>query len=274
SPVITTTAVGGASVYALLLGGHNPVSPIFGNYVVPYGVMVTVCDVQGGVVAYSVHLTGQGDGIAVDRTNVLGANAQGCMTTWFADTGKLTTMQVTVDPVQAGPPLGFYPVLPCRAADTRTSQQKTGLFGPPALAASGERSFPMTSSGCGLPGSAAAYSLNLTAIPSELLPYLSTWPTGQPYPNVSTLNSTDASTLANAAIVPAGVNGSITILSGGDTDLIIDTNGYFAPPNGNELAFYPLTPCRIADTRDGQNKTGAFGPPALAASAERNFPIL
>ena len=35
--------------------------------------------------------------------------------------------------------------------------------------------------------------------------------------------------IANAAIVAGGTNGSITVLAGNPTDLIIDINGYFAP---------------------------------------------
>jgi hypothetical protein len=69
----------------------------------------------------------------------------------------------------------------------------------------------------------------MTAIPFGALSFLSTWPTGQPYPNVSTLNSTNGNVIANAAIVPAGTAGSITVVAGNPTDLIIDIDGYFAP---------------------------------------------
>jgi len=169
--------------------------------------------------------------------------------------------------------LGFFPVAPCRAVDTRSSQRKSGDFGPPELPSSAPRNFPLQSSNCGLPADAQAYALNFTVVPAGPLAYLSAWPDGQLFTGVSTLNSTDGSTLANAAIVPTGANGAITVMSGNPTDLIIDTNGYFAPPNGSDLAFYPLTPCRIADTRADQGKTGAFGPPSLSSGGIRDFPI-
>jgi hypothetical protein len=35
--------------------------------------------------------------------------------------------------------------------------------------------------------------------------------------------------MANAAIVPAGTNGSTTVLAANPADLIIDIVGYFAP---------------------------------------------
>jgi hypothetical protein len=131
----------------------------------------------------------------------------------------------------AGSPgaLHFYPVRPCRVVDTRPGQGKTGAFGPPALAASTQRDIPITGSVCGIPTTARAYSLNVTAVPSGPLDFLSMWPAGQPFPTVSTLNSPTGKILANAAIVPAGTSGEVTVVAGRPTDLIVDINGYFAP---------------------------------------------
>ena len=180
---------------------------------------------------------------------------------------------ITQDGAATGPTgLGFYTLTPCRIVDTRTGQNKTGAFGPPAVTGQATRDFPL-SGACGIPATAQAYSLNFTAVPQGPLAWLSVWPSGDAYPNVSTLNTPDGSIIANAAIVPAGANGSVTVLTAETTDLIIDTNGYFAAPDGQELAFYTLPPCRIADTRMGQSKTGAFGPPSLAAQTSRDFPI-
>src|SRR3954453_10363818 len=39
----------------------------------------------------------------------------------------------------------------------------------------------------------------------------------------------------------------------------------------NSLTFIAIVPCRLVDTRGGQ--TGAFGPPVMAASQTRTFPI-
>ena len=58
------------------------------------------------------------------------------------------------------------------------------------------------------------------------LAYLTLWPTGGTTPLVSTLNDVDASIVANAAIVPAGTDGSINSYV---TDLMLDISGYFAP---------------------------------------------
>jgi hypothetical protein len=118
---------------------------------------------------------------------------------------------------------------PCRVVDTRPEQGKTGAFGPPALAAYSGRNIPMQASSCSIPTTAQAYSLNFTVVPHGPLDFLSAWPAGKPFPNVSTVNSPKGTIIANAAIVPAGANGAIMVTAGNPTDLIIDMNGYFAP---------------------------------------------
>jgi hypothetical protein len=56
--------------------------------------------------------------------------------------------------------------------------------------------------------------------------------------------------VSNAAIVPAGTGGSISVFATQDTDLVIDVNGYFAAPgSAGALSFYAATPCRVLDTR-------------------------
>ena len=79
--------------------------------------------------------------------------------------------------------------------------------------------------------------------------------------------------MANAAIVPAGTNGAINVFVSYPTDMLFDINGYFAPPLSSGLEFYPVTPCRIADTRTGAGFTGQFGPPSMAGGATRTFNI-
>jgi hypothetical protein len=174
-----------------------------------------------------------------------------------------------------GQALAFYPATPCRVVDTRTASYGVD-FGPPQMAALSTRSFPIPSSSCGIPSSAQAYSFNMTVVPPGPLDYLSTWPAGQSMPTVSTLDDTSGAVLANAAIVSAGTSGAVDVFAYNATDLIIDSNGYFAPPgNSGALNFYPLPPCRLADTRavGGSGLTGDFGPPQMTAGSTRNFPI-
>jgi hypothetical protein len=178
-------------------------------------------------------------------------------------------------PPTAPQALAFYPATPCRVVDTR--MDSFGMdFGPPQLAAMSMRSFPIPSSTCGIPSSAQAYSFNMTVVPPGILEYLSTWPAGQNMPVVSTLNDASGAVLANAAIVPAGTSGAVDVFAYNATDLIIDNNGYFAAPgSAGALYFYPVTPCRVADTRSvgRSGLTGSFGPPQMTANSTRVFPI-
>lgn len=143
--------------------------------------------------------------------------------------------------------LAFYPVTPCRIAHTRNA---AGPLGGPTMSAGQDRTFPVQMSSCGLPPSAQAYSLNFTVVPNTTLTYLTTWPTGQNQPLVSTLNDLTGTIVANAAIVPAGSDGSIDVFVTDQTDVIIDVNGYFGPAGTGGLSLYPLPPCRVIDTRE------------------------
>src|SRR5262249_15014691 len=108
--------------------------------------------------------------------------------------------------------------------------------------------------------------------PYGFLGYLTLWPTGTSQPLVSTLNAYDGQATANAAIVPAGISGSISAYATNDTDLILDINGYFlSTSTDTALLFYPLTPCRVADTR---NPPGPLSGPILTGGETRAFPIL
>jgi uncharacterized membrane protein len=148
--------------------------------------------------------------------------------------------------------LEFFPLTPCRIADTRNA---TGSLGGPFLASNTARSFPVQSSSCGIPSSAKAYSLNVTAVPHSSLGFLSLWPSGEAQPVVSTLNALTGAVTANAAIVPAGTGGDISVLVSDASDVILDVNGYFAPPAAGGLSLYTVTPCRALDTR---SSSGAF----------------
>jgi hypothetical protein len=101
-----------------------------------------------------------------------------------------------------------------------------------------------------------------------MLGYLAVWPAGSSQPVVSTLNALTGAVTSNAAIVPAGVSGAIAVYATDTTGLIIDINGYFAPPGTGSLDFYASIPCRVADTR---NATGPFGGPVMGAGQSRSF---
>lgn len=162
----------------------------------------------------------------------------------------------------------FYPVPPCRIADTRLAN---GPLGGPRIRAQQIRSFPVQASKCGLPVQATAYSMNFTAVPGGPLTYLSVWPKGAAQPLVSTLNAPTGTVTANAAVVPSGADGTIDVFATNNTDLVIDVNGYFAPPGSpGALSFYAVNPCRVVDTR---LQSGPFGGPQLSGGQTRSFAV-
>jgi hypothetical protein len=160
--------------------------------------------------------------------------------------------------------LAFYPVTPCRVVDTRNP---AGPLGGPYMAAQTSRSFPVQSSNCGLPASAQAYSLNVTVVPKGPLGYLTMWPSGEAQPLVSTLNDPTGTDTANAAIVPAASNGDVSVYVSNSTDVILDVDGYFAPPATGGLSLYTTTPCRVLDTRESSGAFNGVLQVAVASSA-------
>jgi uncharacterized repeat protein (TIGR03803 family) len=164
-------------------------------------------------------------------------------------------------------PVQFIPVTPCRLADTRQTQTPIQggtfqFFNVPQLG------------GCNIPATAAAYSLNVTVVPHQPLGYLTIWPAGRSQPNVSTMNSPDGRVKANAAIVPAGANAAVSVFANDTTDVILDIDGYFTSASSQTYEFYPVTPCRVVDTRSGSNEPQGLGPPSLREQQQRDLPIL
>jgi YVTN family beta-propeller protein len=234
-----------------------------------YALNVTLIPVNGGPVGFlTIFPTGEdrpivstmnSDGRVKANAAVVVGGYQSSVSIYVSNT---TNVLLDVNGYFAtgnGSSLVFYPMTPCRVADTRDPNRPVGL-GAPHLNGRTERDFPILSSQCGIPSTAHAYSLNFTALPyptlGHSLDYLEVWPTGQmPQNPVSTLNNRTGTRVANAAIVPAGTGGEVAVYPSDPTDLLIDINGYFAPPGTGGLSLYPMAPCRVLDTRQAG---GAF----------------
>jgi hypothetical protein len=147
------------------------------------------------------------------------------------------------------------------------------MLSPPAAGLDYSRDFVVPNSACGIPANAQAYALNVSVVPMgpNGLGFLTAWPAGPPRPKVATLNS-DGRVKGVSAIIAAGTGSAIRIFVTDPTHVILDITGYFvgaSEPGG--LLFYPLTPCRIVDTRES---AGPLGGPSLAGGANRDFPVL
>jgi hypothetical protein len=153
------------------------------------------------------------------------------MIVWGGDAGGYTnTGGAYSNPAVLPPPpapADFFTVTPCRLVDTRTA---AGPTGGPALAPGATRSFPV-SGVCGIPSTATAVSVNLTAVGAVAAGHLILFPgdaAGPPL--VSHINFTSGVTRANNAVVPLATNGgtiNVKNESAGTVHFVLDVNGYF-----------------------------------------------
>jgi hypothetical protein len=164
---------------------------------------------------------------------------------------RLTTMGAVTSP------LPFIGITPCRIVDTRTTTMPNfpAGYGPPALTGGAPRNFALTGQ-CGIAGAAQAVSLNVTVTNTQGPGFILIYPQGGAQPNVSTLNYVAGQTIANAAVVPLGTGGGVTVIAGvSGTDLILDTNGYYAGAGvGPSNTFLGLNAGNF--TMTGDNNTG------------------
>jgi hypothetical protein len=249
------------------LGGPSIASGTSRDFAIPNG----SCGIPGNATAYSLNVTvvpqgplgyltvwptGQSqplastlnsDGRIKANAAIVPAGSNGAVSVFATNT---TDVVLDINgyfvPEGSSRALALYPLAPCRIADTRNSD---GALGGPSLTDNSSRTFPILSSACDVPSTAQAYSLNFTAVPYGSLGYLTAWPSGLPQPYVSSLNDPTGTIAANAVIVPAGTSGSVNVFTTDETDLVIDANGYFAPPGVGGLSLYTMPPCRVLDTR-------------------------
>jgi endosialidase-like protein len=170
--------------------------------------------------------------------------------------------------VTATSPLPFIGITPCRIANTTGAGGFSGAYGPPSLSQGVSRDFTLSGQ-CGIPASASAVSLNLTVTNTQGPGFIKIYPQGGAVPGVSTLNYNGVLPLglaiANAAVVALGTGGGITVVAGvSGTDLIIDTNGYYAGAAVGDANTY-LGNAAGASTTTGNVNT-AIGDSALAST--------
>ena len=115
----------------------------------------------------------------------------------------------------------------------------------------------------GSASTAAAVSLNLTAMQTRGAGFATVFPCGSVRPEASTINFGAGATIANGIIAKVGSGGKVCVYTHEQVHLIVDIDGYF--PAGS--SYRPLTPARLLDTRPE--------PPSDAAvAAERSLELL
>jgi hypothetical protein len=138
----------------------------------------------------------------------------------------------------------FHPVVPFRSNDTRTMG---------GTMATGEtRTFTLLN----VPAGATAVTANVTAVNPTSAGYISVFPCGN-RPEVSNVNFAAGQTVPNQVTVGI-TNGQVCVFAPVPTNVIIDVAGWWRPAAGGS-APTPITPSRLADTRNG-DLGGAVGP--------------
>jgi azurin len=113
---------------------------------------------------------------------------------------------------------------------------------------------------------------NLTVTGQSSSGFLYVGPVAANNPTSSNLNFPVGDDRANAVTVALGGGGTLSVTYAASTlgpsaHVIFDVTGYFTPDT-NGATYYPLTPARILDTRDG---TGLSGP--SGSHAARSFQV-
>ncbi len=132
---------------------------------------------------------------------------------------------------------------PTRVLDTRKPGQG------PKLGANSVRTVSFASF---VPASATSVTLNVTVTDTTAASFLTAYPSGTSQPAPSNLNWPAGDTVANLVIVQLGSGSGVNFYnSQGQTDLVVDLEGYFAPESvgGTAGSYVPLAPDRICDTR-------------------------
>ncbi|MGW7436337.1 hypothetical protein [Streptomyces sp. NPDC054849] len=151
---------------------------------------------------------------------------------------------------------GYGALSPTRVVDTRTG------LGTAKGQVPGHGTFGVEIAGrAGVPKGATAVALNLTATNPRSSGHLTAYPSGQAAPATSNLNFTGGRTVANAAVVPIGPDGKISVRNGSwdPADVVMDVVGYYSPDSRSAFVS-AWVPMRLLDTREdlswGRRKAG------------------
>jgi hypothetical protein len=155
----------------------------------------------------------------------------------------------------------YHPITPVRVLDSRGPVggwgSKVNYTSPRTLAIAGSN---------GVPATASAVVMNVTATESTMESYLTVYPKGTAKPNASNLNFAAGQIVPNLVTVKLGVAGSVEIAtSNGSTHVVADVVGYYDDgTTASGATFTPITPRRLLDSR-GPN--GAWNGKLAAGSA-------
>ncbi|HEX3129258.1 MAG TPA: hypothetical protein VH394_18130 [Thermoanaerobaculia bacterium] len=155
----------------------------------------------------------------------MGEDSSYALEGWYIDTVSFENAVVENVCHTTPPPTDFYTAAPCRLVDTREPNAPNGG---PALFPGQTRTFVLTGS-CGIPATAKALSVNITAVGAGAGGNLSLFPADQAPPITSSINFLAGQNRANNAILPLSPAGAIQVKSNtsAPVHLLLDVNGWF-----------------------------------------------
>ena len=175
--------------------------------------------------------------------------------TTFVVASAVGTHSVSAAPVGAS---AFRGVSPLRVLDTRTTDKPgAGSYSPVVIAGL-----------AGVPSSATAVVLNVTAIDATGEGYVTVFPWGESLPNTSNVNiKSFGQMVPNLVTVRLGSGGMVGLFTSISANLLVDVFGYYSPSVATASGrFIALTPQRLLDTR-GSATVGEDGVVRLSMPA-------
>ncbi|MEZ4223371.1 MAG: hypothetical protein R3B13_20665 [Polyangiaceae bacterium] len=190
-----------------------------------------VAHAEGAVLDTSTLNFSAGNSVANGAIVSLGSGGKICVTP------KVTGSHFIVD-VQGffAKSSGYAAITPKRLIDTRDV----------GLPAAGSAKCIKVTDTAGIAGDAVAVAVNVTAVAPSATGFLRLYPAGQTKDDISTLNFSPGTTIANGAVVAVGDGGQICVALGPTAShYLLDVSAYFAP----STRYHPVTPVRRLDTR-------------------------
>jgi hypothetical protein len=172
----------------------------------------------------------------------------------------------------AAPGGGYVALSPVRLLDTRGDGVTVdGGFARGGLRSAGSTLELQVTGRGGVPSTALAVVLNVTATGAQSNGFVTVFPCGGTRPNASNLNVQPGVSVPNLVIAKVGSGGKVCVYTHAAMHLIADVNGFV--PAGSP--YVPLVPARLLDTRgDGVTVDGKFARGGIrAAGSTLELPV-
>lgn len=163
--------------------------------------------------------------------------------------GSNTTVTIPVTVTSPTPSTPYKPLIfsqepPVSIPSVRLADSREGVGFAKAPLVQGTEYKLVVAGKSGVPATAKAVAVNVTALNSTVDGFINVYPCGS-NPLASALNQVPGKIVANLTMVDIGVDGAICFQTNTATDVIVDLQTYY----GANSDFESLTPNRIVDTR-------------------------